>query len=118
MLIREQAPLTQPAASTATSSIPPTREEPSVVRSSFEVGSSSAPRGSSPARPAHDVVSVRLARVLAEHESDLPVHKKGISIGEGNSKGANPSTPELREETTILKQKIIKKDLQIENLNS
>ena len=86
----EQAPLAQQSTTTAKPA-QPTHDEsqvlkrrPSVVRSSYEFRSSSAPRGFSPPQPAHDVASKRLARFLAQQDSDPSPRGKGISIGEGS----------------------------------
>ena len=98
-LIQEQAPPVQQPSKAATPT-QPTLKGPSNVRSSFEVGSSSAPGGSSPPQPTHDVASLRLARFLAQQDSDPLPRGKWISIGEGSLGGAGPSISELKEEIT------------------
>ncbi|CAI9283913.1 unnamed protein product [Lactuca saligna] len=110
----------------STSGLPPPNVEiPTFVasailqpRMTFEVASSSAPKNVSLTRHEHDIVSERLARFLEESEANLLSGEKGISIGAGSLKGEDTSKPELREEIIVLKQKIIEKDLQIENLDS
>ena len=69
MFIQDQEPPVQQPSTVATPT-QSTLKGPSNVRSSFEVGSSSAPGASSPPQPAHDVASLRLARFLAQQDSD------------------------------------------------
>lgn len=116
MLIWEQAPLTQPATTTPVATpIVPTQKGPSTM---FETGSSLVPRGSSLPRPAHDIASERLSRVLVVQEATgLPPCGKVISIEDGNSGGVYPSNSELKVEIGVLKQTIIEKDVLIGKLD-
>ncbi|CAI9298201.1 unnamed protein product [Lactuca saligna] len=97
---------------TSTTTVEPDLDQ---AKTTFEVGSS---EHVSPTRYGHDIASERLSRFLAENEADLPSRGKGISIEEGNLKGDDSSNPELKEEITVLKQQIIEKDLQIEDLDA
>ncbi|CAI9264703.1 unnamed protein product [Lactuca saligna] len=89
----------------------------SVARSSNEARSSLTHGGSSPPRPAHDAAFERLARLLAQQDSDPSPCGKGISIGEGNVGGEEPSIVDLRVEIGVLTQKIIEKNVLIGNIN-
>nr|KAJ0216966.1 hypothetical protein LSAT_V11C300126710 [Lactuca sativa] len=95
----------------------PTQEGPSVIRSYHEVGSSLAPRGSSPPIHVHDAASERLARLLVQPYFDSFSRSKGISIREGNVGGADPSVFDLKAEIGVLNQKLIEKDVLIGNLD-
>ncbi|KAL7602750.1 hypothetical protein Lser_V15G16330 [Lactuca serriola] len=114
-LIQPVQPVLTTLTTTPTITTEPDHEHP---RTTFEDGSSSALGNVSLTRPDHDIASERLARFYVEFETDLPSREKCISIGEGSMKGEDISKPELREEITVLKQKIIEKDLQIEDLDS
>ncbi|CAI9277858.1 unnamed protein product [Lactuca saligna] len=139
VLIREQAQDIQQSVVVDTPTQPiyfdshSMHEEPITVRSSFEVGSSLAPGGSSPPQPAHDAASERLSGFLVQQDIGPAPRGKGISIGAGSSEGVDPliselkakigcNTPisvssELRFDAEGKALKIIKKDVLIGNLD-
>ncbi|CAI9303248.1 unnamed protein product [Lactuca saligna] len=93
VMIREQASLIQQATLEESQVL---KEGPSVARSSHEAGSYSAPGGRSPPQPMHDAASERISRLLVQQDFDYSTRAKGISIGEGSSRGADPSISELK----------------------
>ena len=84
---------------------------------SFEVGGSSAPPGFSPPRIDPDDASVRLAMHLAQNESVYPSSRgKGISFEEGHQGADKPSVDELQKKISVLDQKNIELDIQVNEL--
>ncbi|CAH1422129.1 unnamed protein product [Lactuca virosa] len=77
-------------------------------------GSSSAPPP-----PEHDVVSVKLAKLLAFQDSISQSKGKGISIGsrQGGDEDSHQTISELKQEIMFLKQESIEKDLLIGSPN-
>ena len=121
MLIREQTlPAHQPTATIAP--VQPVQIESPILDegpsfSSFELGISSAPSGSSAPQPAHDAASERLARFLSQESVNPAPKGKFISIGATSSNNEDSTVFKLKEEIGIMNQKLIEKDVLIGTLD-
>ncbi|CAI9261273.1 unnamed protein product [Lactuca saligna] len=101
---------------TATTTYSPvqTDEGPSTM---FETGGSSSIPEYSPTRPSLDEASIRLAKHLAQQ---IPTYSrgKGISFREEHTGDDKSSSSDLREEIGVLRQELIEKTIQMDQLTS
>ncbi|CAI9269641.1 unnamed protein product [Lactuca saligna] len=90
------------------------QEGPSTI---FETGGSSSIPEYSSTRPSLDEASIRLAKHLAQFDP-APSRRKGISFREGRTSDDKSSSPDLREEVGILRQELLEKSIQMDQLTA
>ncbi|CAI9304524.1 unnamed protein product [Lactuca saligna] len=83
----------------------------------FETGGSSSILEYSPTRPSLNEAYIRLVKHLAQ-SSPTSSHGKGISFKEGRTDDGKSSSPDLREEIGILRQQLIEKSIQMDQLSA
>ncbi|CAI9301887.1 unnamed protein product [Lactuca saligna] len=101
---------------TATSAYSPPKQTDEVPSTIFETGGSSSIPEYSPTRPSLDEASIRLVKHLAL-SSPSSSRGKGISFKEGRTGDDKSSSPDLREEIGILRQELIEKSIQMDQLS-
>ncbi|CAI9268291.1 unnamed protein product [Lactuca saligna] len=90
-------------------------EGPSIM---FETGGSYSIPEYSPTRPSLDEASIRLAKHLDQHSPTSSSRGKGISFREEHSGDDKSTVSELQEEIGVLRQELIEKNIQLEQLAS
>ena len=101
----------------ATSAHSPPKQTDEGPSTMFETcGSSSIPEYS-PTRPSLDEASIRLVRHLAQ-SSPTSSRGKGISFNEGRTDDDKFSSSDLREEVGVLRQQLIEKSIQMDQLSA
>ncbi|CAI9304503.1 unnamed protein product [Lactuca saligna] len=102
---------------TATTAYSPPKQFDEGPSTMFETGGSSSILEYSPTIPSLDEASIRLAKHLAQH-SPTSSRGKGISFREERSGDDKSSSPDLREEIGILRQGLIEKTIQMDQITS
>nr|KAJ0212549.1 hypothetical protein LSAT_V11C400209630 [Lactuca sativa] len=102
---------------TATTVHSPSKQTDEGPRTMFETGGSSSIPEYSPTRPSLDEASIRLVKHLAQ-SSPSSSRGKGISFKEGRTGDDKSSSPDLREDIGILRQELIEKSIQMDQLST
>ncbi|CAI9283661.1 unnamed protein product [Lactuca saligna] len=102
---------------TATSAHSPPKQTDEGPSTMFETGGSSSIPEYSPTRPSLDEASIRLVKHLAQ-SSLTSSRGKGISFNEGQTDDDKSSSSDLREEIGILRQQLIEKSIQMDQLSA
>ncbi|CAI9293704.1 unnamed protein product [Lactuca saligna] len=102
---------------TATTAHSPSKQTDEGPSTMFETGGSSSIPEYSPTRPSLDEASIRLVKHLAQ-SSLTSSRGKGISFNEGRTNDDKSSSSDLREEIGILRQQLIEKSIQMDQLSA
>ncbi|CAI9274410.1 unnamed protein product [Lactuca saligna] len=102
---------------TATSAQSPPKQTDEGPSTMFETGGSSSIPEYSPTRPYLDEAFIRLVKHLAQ-SSPTSSRGKGISFNEGRTDNDKFSSSDLREEIGVLRQQLIEKSIQMDQLSA
>ncbi|CAI9290530.1 unnamed protein product [Lactuca saligna] len=100
---------------TATSAHSPPKQTDEGPSTMFETGGSSSIPEYSSTRPSLDEASIKLVKHLAQ-SSPTSSRGKGISFNEGRTDNDKFSSSDLREEIGVLRQQLIEKSIQMDQL--